>query len=350
MARQIIQDRTPRQRAFSDVLAERIGQAAQLGVGAYQQAQQTARQRALQDRQMAMQEAAIEREQQRYDDQLRRQEEARQLQMAQAGYAPTGDFQEDLEGLSKITGIKRKRDERLANLQMQKAEYEAAQRALPPNKRDVYLTKAAEVRLTRNDPSKIKQNQWAAGGFAKRAELAETELKPFEGIGAEYGHGIRSMLPDFMQSEEGRLFEQAQRNFVSAVLRKESGAAISPQEYEQEAKKYFPQVGDSEIVIEQKRRAREQAVENLKAEAGAAYSMIPTIQQQDHFADYKSPRESKKLTSTGFESDYNPANIPSSIGAISTAVANDKTSIILDPQRSAERQKRIQELRAKQGL
>jgi len=99
----VIFDRTPRQKAFEDVLAERVGQAAQLGVGAFQQAQQTARQRALQERQLSMQQAAIDRDEQRYADQQRRLDEARQFQMAKAGIVPTGEFQEDLEGLAKIT-------------------------------------------------------------------------------------------------------------------------------------------------------------------------------------------------------------------------------------------------------
>jgi hypothetical protein len=62
--------------------------------------------------------------------------------------------------------------------------------------------------------------------------------------------------------------DQARRDFVSAVLRKESGAAISASEYANEEKKYFPQLGDSDAVIKQKQNSRLKAIEGLKSQAG----------------------------------------------------------------------------------
>jgi hypothetical protein len=70
--------------------------------------------------------------------------------------------------------------------------------------------------------------------------------------------------PNEMQQQT----DQARRNFISAVLRKESGAAIPTDEYANEEKKYFPQVGDSPKVVQQKQKARELAIEALKAQAG----------------------------------------------------------------------------------
>ena len=71
-------------------------------------------------------------------------------------------------------------------------------------------------------------------------------------------------------SDEYLQFQQAKTNFVTAVLRKESGAAISAEEFANEDKKYFPQPGDNEKLIEQKRKARELAIQNLKNESGRA--------------------------------------------------------------------------------
>lgn len=51
--------------------------------------------------------------------------------------------------------------------------------------------------------------------------------------------------------------EQARRDFVNAVLRRESGAVILPAEFANAEKQYFPQPGDSKAVIEQKRRNRQ---------------------------------------------------------------------------------------------
>lgn len=75
-------------------------------------------------------------------------------------------------------------------------------------------------------------------------------------------------MPSWMKSEKMQQMEQAQRNFVTAVLRQESGAAISASEFETEQKKYFPQPGDSQAVIEQKRKSRQTAIGNMMMNAG----------------------------------------------------------------------------------
>lgn len=64
---------------------------------------------------------------------------------------------------------------------------------------------------------------------------------------------------------------QAQRNFVNAILRVESGAAISEQEFNNAQRQYFPQPGDSKAVIEQKRQNRIAAMRGMARQAGPAY-------------------------------------------------------------------------------
>ncbi len=59
--------------------------------------------------------------------------------------------------------------------------------------------------------------------------------------------------------------EQAQRDFLNAVLRKESGAAISASEFNNAAKQYFPQPGDFQDVIAQKRLNRQLAIQGVLA-------------------------------------------------------------------------------------
>ena len=96
-------------------------------------------------------------------------------------------------------------------------------------------------------------------------------MTPF--IGEQLEQGVRStfnVLPSVAggPSGEQQQVEQARRNFVSAVLRKESGAAIGVDEYKNEERKYFPQAGDTDAVIKQKQEARKLAIEALKAQAG----------------------------------------------------------------------------------
>jgi hypothetical protein len=96
-------------------------------------------------------------------------------------------------------------------------------------------------------------------------------MTPF--VGEQLEQGVRStfnVLPSIVggPSTEQQQTEQARRNFVSAVLRKESGAAIGVDEYKNEERKYFPQAGDTAKVIEQKQKARELAIKALEAQAG----------------------------------------------------------------------------------
>lgn len=73
---------------------------------------------------------------------------------------------------------------------------------------------------------------------------------------------------------------QAERNFINAVLRKESGAVISPSEFENAKKQYFPQPGDNENVIKQKALNRQTAINGISRAAGASYKPQVTPMQQ----------------------------------------------------------------------
>ena len=75
-------------------------------------------------------------------------------------------------------------------------------------------------------------------------------------------------------SENEQKVEQAQRDFINAVLRQESGAVIADSEFNNARRQYFPQPGDSKAVIEQKRQNRQRAIEGFKVGAGPASGMI----------------------------------------------------------------------------
>jgi len=63
-------------------------------------------------------------------------------------------------------------------------------------------------------------------------------------------------------------YDQAKQNFITAVLRKESGAAIGASEFKTEDEKYFPQAGDTAQVLKQKQDARELAIKAMGIQAG----------------------------------------------------------------------------------
>lgn len=74
--------------------------------------------------------------------------------------------------------------------------------------------------------------------------------------------------------------EQAQRDFINAVLRKESGAVIAESEFANARRQYFPQVGDSPEVIAQKAAARRAAIAGLSQAAGPALPRVQARQQE----------------------------------------------------------------------
>ena len=114
-------------------------------------------------------------------------------------------------------------------------------------------------------------------GIIRSAISGTVGLAPFIGEKLEEKTSeAMNVLPGFLggPSAEQQQVDQARRNFITANLRKESGAAISPAEFSTEEKKYFPQVGDAPAVIKQKRDARELAIRAMNIQSG---NNIPNI-------------------------------------------------------------------------
>ena len=126
-------------------------------------------------------------------------------------------------------------------------------------------------------------DQFNAAGYVKRMEDAEGNLKQLTGEGFDpttAGTQAQRMIPGFaegMKSPEVKRYEQIVRNFGSAILRKQSGAAISASEYADTDKNYFPQPGDTPEVLAQKTQARQEAIAALRAEGGKAYKKIAPV-------------------------------------------------------------------------
>lgn len=110
------------------------------------------------------------------------------------------------------------------------------------------------------------QTQAKVQGYADRLAQAN---KTITDLGSNFtsNWAFGGSLPNILQSGDRQAYEQAKRNFVNAVLRQESGAVISPSEFENAAKQYFPVAGDDEKVIAQKAANRNTAINNLYRES-----------------------------------------------------------------------------------
>ena len=82
---------------------------------------------------------------------------------------------------------------------------------------------------------------------------------------------------NWTQSANQQSVEQAQRDFINAALRRESGAAISASEFDNAKKQYFPQVGDSEQVKKQKSANRALAINGIMAEVPEGQRKLPNV-------------------------------------------------------------------------
>ena len=69
-------------------------------------------------------------------------------------------------------------------------------------------------------------------------------------------------------SPEQQQVAQARINFITAILRKESGAAIGANEFATAEKNYFPKPGDDAATIAQKQQARKTAIRAMEIQAG----------------------------------------------------------------------------------
>lgn len=75
-------------------------------------------------------------------------------------------------------------------------------------------------------------------------------------------------LPMFetLKSQDRKLYEGTVRDFAVAILRRTSGAHVSPQEFKITEETYFPQSGDSEAVLKAKERRRKRDVASVYAD------------------------------------------------------------------------------------
>ena len=105
-------------------------------------------------------------------------------------------------------------------------------------------------------------------------------LVPFVGDKLSTGvDNIFNVLPGVLGgfSPEQQQVLNGRINFITAILRKESGAAISPQEFTTAEKLYFPKPGDDASVIKQKQRARDLAIKAMKVQAGPGAKSIDQL-------------------------------------------------------------------------
>lgn len=80
----------------------------------------------------------------------------------------------------------------------------------------------------------------------------------------------QSSIGNALVSDKRQLAEQSGSEFVNALLRKDSGAALTPDEVENYGKTYLPKSGDGDAVLKQKQAARQRAIQGIRDGLGSA--------------------------------------------------------------------------------
>lgn len=159
-------------------------------------------------------------------------------------------------------------------------------------RRDVLgITQTGEKSLTEKQANSLQ--------FATRMALNEAFLKSLESGGFDpstltnyAGQTASRHKLGGLATPEQQQYEAAKRNWIAAVLRQESGAAIANSEYKGADHQYFPQPGDTAETMEQKRQIRDVAFQNMRR---AATLGLSPAQVADMDQDLQNPQLPDKM-------------------------------------------------------
>jgi hypothetical protein len=123
--------------------------------------------------------------------------------------------------------------------------------------------------------------QGKAAGFALRAERANkayegAKLDPDSMIG-KFGNAVAPDITASFSNDDRNAQRSREKDFIAALLRYESGAAIPPSEYGTAYQIYFPSPNAGPKEIEAKRIARANAIEGLRLGAGPNVARIDAM-------------------------------------------------------------------------
>lgn len=86
--------------------------------------------------------------------------------------------------------------------------------------------------------------------------------------------GAVPLLGNRLQGPHAQLYDATVNELVTALLRKDSGATITPAEMEIARDTYIPRTGEAPEVVEQKLAAARRALESLRSTAGAGAGLM----------------------------------------------------------------------------
>lgn len=107
--------------------------------------------------------------------------------------------------------------------------------------------------------------------YFDRANAAEEILNQHEeqltSLSQKAGAGV-PLVGNYLVSDEYQQAQQAGREFLASILRKDTGAAITQQEFDLYGPMFLPMPGDSDAVLAQKKESRRIAIDAIQKTLG----------------------------------------------------------------------------------
>lgn len=138
--------------------------------------------------------------------------------------------------------------------------------------------------LELDSPEAVKARTGLFGGIAEALSIMPL---------GDFGSSLGDAIVRVGGTPEQQQYLNAADNWITANLRKESGAVIGAEEKANEYRKYFPIAGDSGAVIEQKAKLREKVTKGMIGQSAGAYKDI--FGEEGNIS-----AEERKLISRGF--------------------------------------------------
>lgn len=198
--------------------------------------------------------------------------ETRSIEVQLADAATRGDQ----DAYSKLLQVKRDaeragrapagpKEPRLVPVKTVNAEGKAVTRYVTPKEGDEFAEPTGAGKPATGQQRKAlgffnrgKEADEIAASLEEGGKISPTKIKYTPGIA------------NFLLSDSNQAYKTAQRAFTESRLRKDSGATIKDEEYENDAVTYFPQPGDSEATKKQKRASRKAILAGIALESGDA--------------------------------------------------------------------------------
>jgi hypothetical protein len=117
------------------------------------------------------------------------------------------------------------------------------------------------------DGLKLTEGQSKDNVFYTRATGALKTFEPVANAMTSITDSLGGRVPlvgNYVKSDEYQQAEQSGREFLAAILRKDTGAAITDGEMSQYGQVYFPAPGDSTQTLAQKSASRQRAIDAIK--------------------------------------------------------------------------------------